>query len=169
MPISNDPDPGPGNTLSELLRLQTEFQARLAEETVAYLRRLQGAGQADRGRIVMPDGGDLIEASGVPGGEIELRAELENRQRVHSMVTPLLGPLVSVDGVTWTPAAIAQPPSLLVAPGEQATAALSFPIPAELPSGTYRGALFLQGFRADVVPVAVSVSASSSNERSAGH
>ena len=33
----------PPNPLSDWLRLQSDFQARLADETLRYLRRLQGA------------------------------------------------------------------------------------------------------------------------------
>ena len=49
------PAGGPAARFGELMRLQTEFQARLAEETLRYLRRLQGAAApAAPGTVVMP-------------------------------------------------------------------------------------------------------------------
>ena len=41
--VSNDDSSGMAAVFSDLLKLQTEFQARLAEETLTYLRRRQGA------------------------------------------------------------------------------------------------------------------------------
>src|SRR5262249_14390809 len=78
---------------------------------------------------------------------VELGLEVENRQRVHSVVTPMLAPLVEASGVTWFPAAAPEPASLLLPPGEVRALAIELPLPAELPPGTYRGALILQGFR----------------------
>lgn len=43
MPLANDAAGSSGaSPFSELLRLQTDFQARLADETFRYLRRLHG-------------------------------------------------------------------------------------------------------------------------------
>lgn len=156
--VPNDPAGPPGNPLSELVRLQTEFQARLAEETISYLRRLQGAAApASPGTVVMPDGDSTLHATAKPGGSAKLELEIENRQRVHCMVTPALGQLGAASGVTWMPAAEASPPSLLVAPEQVVSLAVAVAVPPELPPDTYRGMLVLQGFRQGGVPVAIAV------------
>jgi hypothetical protein len=158
--VPNDPSEGPGNTLSEFVRLQTEFQARLAQETISYLRRLQGAAApAAPGTVVMPDPDGTLEAGGRAGGSTRFELEVENRQRVHCMVTPVLGSLVSASGVTWTPEAEIVPLSLLVAPEQVVQLAVSVALPPELPAGAYRGSLILQGFREGGVPVLVTVEA----------
>jgi hypothetical protein len=157
--VSNEGDRGVTGAFSELLRLQTEFQARLAEETLHYLRRLQGAAApAAPGTVLLPDDGTALGASGPPGSTVELRLELENRQRVHCVVTPMLGPLVSAEGVTWFPASDPTPPSTLLAPGDVRTLTLSVPLPADLPAGSYRGALVLQGFANGGVSVTIEAS-----------
>jgi hypothetical protein len=156
--IPNEPVDDPGGPLSELLRLQSQFQSRLAEETLSYLRSLQGAAApAVPGTVLVPDSESLLEARGQPGGSVELALELENRQRVHCMVRPLLGELVSATGVTWQPDAEARPPSRLVAPGEVIELVLVVSLPAGLPPTTYRGSLLLLGFRKGALPVAISV------------
>jgi hypothetical protein len=86
-----------------------------------------------------------------------LQLEVENRQRVHSVVTPLLSPLVDTSGVTWFPAAEATPPALLLAPEEVAQLAIHLPLPTNIPPGAYRGALLLQGFREGAVAVIITV------------
>ena len=88
---------------------------------------------------------------------MELNVEVENRQRVHTMVTPTVTPLVEPDGTTFFPAAEFSPPSQLLAPHEVATLSLRLPLPAELVPGTYRGMLILQGFKDGGVPFAVQV------------
>jgi hypothetical protein len=156
--IPNDPDSGPGGAFGELLRLQTEFQARLAEETVKYLRRLQGAGMpAAPGTVVRPDAGVELRADGAPGGTATLSLEISNLQRVHCIVTPMLEPLVEASGVTWFPELEPAAGSTLVAPGESRPLALQLRVPVDLPRGTYRGALVLQGFRDGALPVTVAV------------
>ena len=156
--VPNDPAGSPGNAFSEFVRLQTEFQARLAEETISYLRRLQGAAApSSPGTVVMPDGAETLQASARPGGTAMLELEVENRQRVHCMVTPALGQLVAASGVTWMPAAEATPPSLLVAPEQVVALPIAVAVPPELPPDTYRGMLVLQGFRQGGIPVAVVV------------
>jgi hypothetical protein len=153
--VSNEQS-GAGSVFSELLRLQTEFQARLAEETLTYLRRVQGAAApATPGTVLVPQDGASLAAAGAPGSTVELRLEVENRQRVHCVVTPMLGPLVSADGVTWMPAGEPAQPSTLVPPDQVRTLQLLVPLPAELPAGTYRGALLLQGFGDGGVAVAI--------------
>lgn len=162
MRVPNDPSEEPGAGLAELLRLQGQFQARLAEETISYLRRLQGASAPNApGTVLVPEPDTLLEGLGAPGGTAQLRLEVENRQRVHCMVTPLLGQLVSTDGVIWTPTVHAAPPSQLVPPDSCAQLTLTIELPATLPSGAYRGALLLQGFREGGVPVAITVDGAS--------
>lgn len=156
--IPNDPTGGRAGALGEVLQLQLEFQARLAEEALRYLRRLQGAGApATPGTVVMPDGSAELNAKGEAGSEVSLGVDVENRQRVHCLVTPALTPLVDAGGTTWFPAAEPSPPSTLIPPGEVKRLALALQLPADLPAGTYRGALLLPGFREGGFPVAVSV------------
>jgi hypothetical protein len=160
MRIPNEPADDPSGPLAELLRLQTQFQARLAEETLTYLRRLQGAtAPATPGTVLMPDPNTTLEARGRCGQSVELRVELENRQRVHCMVRPLLGELVSASGVAWQPEAEAEPPTRLVAPGEWVEMVITVALPDALPSGTYRGSLVLLGFRKGALPVSISAEA----------
>jgi hypothetical protein len=155
--LSNESSGGDG-VFAELLRLQTEFQARLAEETLTYLRRVQGASApAAPGTVLVPHDAASLAVVSAPGSTVELHLEVENRQRVHCVVTPMLGPLVSGDGVTWIPAGEPVESSTLVPPGNVRTVELTVPIPAELPPATYRGALMLQGFGDGGVAVSVEV------------
>jgi hypothetical protein len=164
--IPNEPANEPGSALGELLRLQTQFQARLAEETMSYLRRLQGAAApAAPGTVLVPDPEATLAVEGRPGERAEFRFEVENRQRVHCMVRPMLGELVDATGVTWQPDAQADPPSRLVAPDETAELSIAVTLPRELPAGMYRGALVLLGFRNDALPVAISVGEASATKR----
>lgn len=154
--MGNDPGEGPSGAFGDLLRLQSDFQARLAEETLRYLRRLQGAAApAVPGTVLLPEGDVELKASGAPGTAVELRLEVENRQRVHCVVTPMLSPLVAASGVTWFPAASPEPASTLLAPAETRELTIALPLPAELPAGAYRGALILQGFRDGALPVVI--------------
>jgi hypothetical protein len=156
--IPNEPVEDPSGPLAELLRLQSQFQSRLAEETMSYLRSLQGtAAPAAPGTVLVPDPESTLEAKGKPGASVELRLELENRQRVHCMVRPLLGELVSATGIIWQPDAEIQPPSRLVAPGEVTELTIAVRLPAGLPAATYRGSLLLLGFRKGALPVTISV------------
>ena len=158
MRIPIDPDGATGGPFSELLHLQTDFYTRLTEETLRYLRRLQGAAApAVPGTVLMPGTTVELDASGSPGASIELKLEVENRQRVHCVVTPMLSPMVDISGVTWFPAAEASPSSLLLAPAEVATVIIKLPLPINIPPGAYRGALLLQGFREGAVAVAITV------------
>lgn len=158
MRIPNDPNNISGGPFSELLHLQTDFYTRLTEETLRYLRRLQGAAApAVPGTVLMPDTTLELNASGSPGTSIELELEVENRQRVYCVVTPMLSPLVDTSGVTWFPAAEALPPSLLLVPAEVATLIIKLPLPTNIPPGAYRGALLLQGFREGTIAVAITV------------
>lgn len=72
-----------GGAFAELIRLQTEFQARLAEETLRYLRRLQGAvGPSVPGTVVLADATLQLNATGSPGQSVELRLEVERTASV---------------------------------------------------------------------------------------
>jgi hypothetical protein len=160
MRISNEPgEPtGPSGAFAELFRLQSDFHARLAEETLRYLRRLQGAVvPVAPSTVVLPSDGLELHGEGAPGGETMLAVEIENLQRVHCMVTPQLTPLVSTSGVTWFPVVESAPGSRLVAPGAVERLEISLPMPEQLPPGEYRGALLLQGFRKNSLPVVVTV------------
>jgi hypothetical protein len=158
--VSNEGGGGTTGAFSELVRLQTEFQARLAEETLGYLRRLQGAAApATPGTVLIPRDGAALQAGGSPGSSVDLSLELDNRQRVHCLVTPMLGPLVSSEGVTWFPQAEGGTETTLVPPGQAQSRALRVTIPLGLPPGVYRGALILQGFAGQGVPVSIDVAA----------
>lgn len=170
MRVSNDPErgSGPSGAFAEMFRLQAEFQSRLAEETLRYLRRLQGAVVPSApGTVVVPAADSALEASGKPGTNAELSLEIENLQRVHCLVTPQLTPLVGGAGVTWFPAVESATASKLVAPSAVQEIRLTLAIPAELPSGDYRGALVLQGFRQNALSVVVHVG-SDANPRAGG-
>lgn len=153
----NPPEETVGS-VSEVLRMQTDYYTRLTEETLRYLRRLQGtASPSVPGTVVMPATTDELDASGTAGTSVEMRLEVENRQRVHCIVTPMLSPLVDKSGVTWFPVAEVLPPSSLLAPAEVATLIIRVTIPTNLPPGTYHGALLMQGFREGAVSVVISV------------
>lgn len=156
MRIAND-EPG-GGPFAELVRMQAEFQTRLVEETTRYLRRLQGVFEPRApGTILQPGNEALVGGPATAGETVELNVEVENRQRVHTMVTPTVTPLIEPNGTTFFPAAEFSPPSQLLAPEEVATLTLRLPLPAELTPGTYRGMLILQGFRDGGVPLVVEV------------
>ena len=170
MRVSNEPGSvsGPTGAFAEMFRLQSEFQARLAEETLRYLRRLQGAVvPAAPGTVVLPDGTRELRGEGWPGGEADLSLEVENLQRVHCMVTPQLTPLVSAAGVTWFPGTRSGTDARLVAPNAVERVSIAIGIPAELPGGEYRGALVLQGFRSSSLPVRINVRAADDVSRPA--
>lgn len=158
MHVSNERSGGLSGAVGELLRLQTEFQTRLAEETLQYLRRLQGAAApATPGTLLKPEEAATVTASGTPGSTATLQLELENRQRVHCVVTPVLAPLVDASGVTWFPATEPSPGSTLLAPDQVRTIEIAVALPPEIPAGTYRGALLLQGFGDGGVAVSIEV------------
>jgi len=160
MPVTNEPtgDSPPKGAFGELIRLQSEFSSRLAEETVKYLRNLQGVmGPASPGTVVLPDAEFEAKASTVAGAAATLTIELENLQRVHCLVTPKLTPLVSAEGVTWFPDASPGLTSLMMPPGTTRTIEYSVQVPGDLPSGRYHGALLLVGFRDSALPVAIEV------------
>lgn len=160
MRVSNEPGApsGPTGAFAELFKLQSEFQARLAEETLRYLRRLQGAVvPASPGTVVLPSDGLDLRAEGATGTKTALILEVENLQRMHCMVSPQLTPLVSSAGVTWFPEAESGAGSRLLPPAATERIAIAIAIPPSLPAGEYRGALVLQGFRENAIPVAIAV------------
>ena len=158
MKISNKESDGKEQPFAEMFRLQTEFQSRLADETLRYLRRLQGsAAPASPGTIVIPENNNALVASAVQGGTASLEVEVENLQRVHSSATPALSPLVSSLGVTWFPDSEASPPSLLIPPDTSLPLKLLVAVPQDLPDGVYQGCVLLQGFQNGTVPVKIEV------------
>ncbi len=159
MRVTNEPGEGGGtNPFADLFRLQTDFQARLADETLRYLRRLQGTlGPSSPGTVVQPGKTGTLSGEGRAGEIVPVGLEIENLQRVHCMVSPQLTPLVGTTGTTWFPATEPGGATRLVAPGQTARIELSVPLPAELPPDTYSGALLLQGFRHGAIPIAIRV------------
>src|SRR2546429_9313671 len=110
--MSNEQGDG-GGTFSELLRLQTEFQTRLAEETLNYLRRVQGAAApASPGTVLVPQDGDALTAAGTLGSTVQLPLDLGKPPRGHCLGAPMLSPPLHPAGGPWVPAA-APPPSPL--------------------------------------------------------
>ncbi len=155
---SDDPDDPAGGAFADFLRLQAEFQSRLADETMRYLRRLQAAvGPWAPGTVVVPDPGGELHAAGVPGDSVALSLGIENHQEVHCVVTPALTPLMQASGAMWLPDAEPSPPSALLGPGHTTELRVTVALPADLPTGTWRGALLLHGFRGEGVPVRVEV------------
>lgn len=157
MRVPNEPEREESGEFAQLLQIQTEFYTRLADETLKYLRRIQGAAMpASPGTVMMP-GGSELRASGLPGTAVELKLEVENRQRVHCVVTPMLSPLFETSGVAWFPAVEPVPATILLAPEQIAPLLINVALPAEIPAGIYRGMLQLHGFRDGVVAVAIEV------------
>jgi hypothetical protein len=155
---NNDGLAGVQGPINDLLRLQSDFQQRLANETLRYLRQLQGlVGPVVPGTLVLPDPGFQLEGSGAQGGLAVMDVMLENRQRVHCLVSPVLTPLVSDRGVTWFVEATLEPSSVLLAEGDSATLRVTVAVPRAAPSGVYRGALLMHGFEKGSLPVRVTV------------
>lgn len=158
MKISNKDTEEKEQPFAEMFRLQTEFQSRLADETLRYLRRLQGsAAPASPGTIVIPENNNELTASAEQGSTVALEVEIENLQRVHSSATPALSPLVSSSGVTWFPDSEANPATLLIPPDASLSLKLIVAVPQELPDGVYQGCVLLQGFQQGTVPVKIQV------------
>lgn len=157
-------DHGQGATnrspFEELIRLQNAFQQNLSQATMNYLRQLQGlVGPVTPGTVV-----ERLEAKALalaigPGVTETTEVRVENRQRVHAMITPMLSPLVSDTGTTWFAEAGFSPPTALLATDETASFALSIATPADMPLGVYRGAILIYGCTDGVVPLEVTVAA----------
>ncbi|MGQ0649314.1 MAG: hypothetical protein ACT4P7_17315 [Gemmatimonadaceae bacterium] len=161
MRIQNEtPAGGSSEPFADLLRLQTDFQARLADETFRYLRRLHGTlAPGAPGTVVSPREGLLLDGAGPPGARVELGIDIENVQRVHCVVSPQLTPLVGRAGTTWFPACEPPQQTVLVAPAKSERIRLIIPVPPALPPDEYRGALLLQGFRDAAIAVRILVQA----------
>jgi len=152
----------PQNPLSDWLRLQTDFQARLADETLRYLRRLQGAAApVTPGTVLVPEEGSELKANAKPGGAFELALDVKNYQRVHAMAAPALDPMVSSSGITWYPEAEFSPEFSLVAPDESVKFTVRVNVPSVLPPGMYIGALSLRGLRQQVFRISADITGSS--------
>lgn len=153
---TDEPERNPG---AEVFALQQDFQARLADETLRYLRSLRGLlGPASPGTVLRPQPDLVLRGQGAPGDVAEITFEVDNRQRVHAIATPMLTPLVRADGTTWFPDAVAVPASALVAPGAVGQFRLLVNVPAEAEAGRYDGALVLLGMRGAAVQVSFIVS-----------
>jgi hypothetical protein len=136
------------NPLSEWLRLQMDLQAKLADETLRYLRRLQvAAAPVTPGTVLVPEAGTQLTAKASSGGSFEVTLEVENCQRVHAVAAPVLDPLVSLSGTTWYPETDFTPAFMLISPDETVKFVVRVSVPASLPAGTYTGALSLLGMR----------------------
>ena len=146
------------NPFEEMLKLQSKFQESLTQATMSYLRQLQGVvGPVVPGTLV-----DLTETEGVfvtvaPGKSISFDIEIENRQRVHSLITPMLSPLVNDTGVTWIPEVSTVPASKLLATNETGTFKFDLKAPTQTPVGVFRGACLIYGCTRGVVPLMVTV------------
>jgi hypothetical protein len=159
MNVTNDPsEQMPDGPARDLMRLQVDFHARLAEETTRYLRRLQAMlSPAAPGTVVRSDGAECLGAAGRPGDTVTLRVDVENRQASHCMVTPMLSVLADDGGTTWFPDADLVPASALLAPNEKRVLEVHLPLPEDVPPGSFRGVLILLGFRASGIPVLIDV------------
>ena len=147
-------------SLGQLLQLQADFQARMAEETLRYLRRVQGVFEPHTpGTVIQPEQPEALTAAGVPGGRATVSLEVEYRQRVHAVLFPALTPLVGENGTTWYADAETAPSLALLATDEVRTVTVTVSLPAVLPPGSYRGLLVLRGLRAGGVPLVVTVTA----------
>lgn len=158
MSVSNDPSEQAAGQFADLVRLQTDFQTRMAEETLRYLRAVQSAlAPVAPTTVLTVADEDEVRASGAPGENVELQIEVENAQRTYVTATAALTPLVERGGTTWFPVANPSPPLLLVAPGKTEELRVGVALPDELAPGEYKGALLLHGFRHDGVPVVITV------------
>ncbi|MBM7808038.1 hypothetical protein JOD57_003875 [Geodermatophilus bullaregiensis] len=153
--------PEPENSaesLRRLLELQSDFAARLSEETLRYLRNLQGViGPATPGTVVLAERETALDTEGRPGGTVVLAVEVLNEQAVYGVVAPALSPLVSGQGGTWFPQASVDPPYQLVEPHATRRIAVTIAVPVDIPPETYRGMILFPG-SPNGVGVAVRVS-----------
>ena len=160
MRVASDPPDEQRGPLSELLRLQSEFQARLADETLRYLRRLQGAfAPAAPGTVVRPDGDGELRAAGRPGPARDPPA----RGR-ESPARPLPGDAhadaarAHAPGRRGSRRPIRRPPPRCWRPARSARWRSSSSCRRSCPPDVYKGALVLQGFREGGVPVTIDAS-----------
>jgi hypothetical protein len=147
------------NPISEWIRVQADFQARLTNETFRYLRRLQGAvAPATPGTVVLPEESFDLNARAVPGGTFEITLEVKNYQRVHAVAAPGIDPLVSSSGTTWYPEVNFLPEFSLIGPDQTVEFQVRVSVPPNLPTGNYMGVLSLRGLRQQVFRFSVEVS-----------
>ncbi len=162
MPHDHDHGNTPSSPFEELMKLQSAFQQSLSQATMQYLRQLQGiVGPVTPGTVVQQVEGSTIDLKLKPGGQAKATVNVENRQRVHSMVTPMITPLVSDTGATWFAQAGFTPPTALLATDEVLEFALVLEGPKDMPLGVYRGAVLIYGCSEGVVPLEVTVAKSS--------
>lgn len=141
---------------AEYLRLQAEFQTRLTDETIKYLQGLQQLSvPGTPGSFFVSVSERKLHVSGRRGTTVSVEIELENHQRIYTIVNALLGPLSSTAGVTWFPSVRPEPALLFIAPGQNQQLTLNIAIPDTLPIGEYHGVLSLAGFSGE--PIAVSI------------
>ncbi|WP_299402378.1 hypothetical protein [uncultured Roseobacter sp.] len=158
MPHDHDHGSAPPSPFEELMKLQSAFQQSLSQATMQYLRQLQGiVGPVTPGTVVQQVDGATIELKMRPGAQAKATVTVENRQRVHSMVTPMITPLVSDTGATWFAQTAFTPPTALLATDEVMEFALVLDAPAEMPVGVFRGAVLIYGCSDGVVPLEVTV------------
>ena len=150
----DEPEHSPG---AEVFALQQDFQARLADETLRYLRSLRGLLGASPGTFVRPQPGLALQGEGGTGDVTEIGFEVENQQQVHVIATPMLTPLVRADGTTWFPEAVAVPASTLIAPGAVGQLRVLVNVPAQADPGRYDGALVLLGIKGAAVQVSFTI------------
>jgi hypothetical protein len=147
------------NPISEWIRVQADFQARLTNETFRYLRRLQGAvAPVTPGTVVLPEERFDLNARAVPGGTFEITLEVKNYQRVHAVAAPGIDPLVSSSGTTWYPEVDFLPEFSLIGPDQTVEFQVRVSVPPNLPTGNYMGVLSLRGLRQQVFRFSVEVS-----------
>jgi hypothetical protein len=147
------------NPISEWIRVQADFQARLTNETFRYLRRLQGAvAPVTPGTVVLPEERFDLNARAVPGGTFEITLEVKNYQRVHAVAAPGIDPLVSSSGTTWYPEVNFLPEFSLIGPDQTVEFQVRVSVPPNLPTGNYMGVLSLRGLRQQVFRFSVEVS-----------
>lgn len=153
-----EPSQGAAETLGEILRLQGEFQTRMVDETLRYLRRVQGMFEPHApGTVLRPDSPATLSGTAPVGGAVQVRLDVENRQRVHTALAAVLTPLVADDGTTWFADADVRPAFRLLAPAEEASVSIEVPVPDDVPPGTYRGLVTLRGLTPTGVPLEVVV------------
>ncbi|WP_299681173.1 hypothetical protein [uncultured Roseobacter sp.] len=158
MPHDHDHGGTPSSPFEELMKLQSAFQQSLSQATMQYLRQLQGiVGPVTPGTVVQQIDGAGVDLKLRPGGQAKASVTVENRQRVHSMITPMITPLVSDTGATWFAQTAFAPPTALLATDESLEFALVLDAPADMPVGVYRGAVLIYGCSDGVVPLEVTV------------
>ncbi|GFE48903.1 hypothetical protein So717_06560 [Roseobacter cerasinus] len=168
MPHDHDHGSTPSSPFEELMKLQSAFQQSLSQATMQYLRQLQGiVGPVTPGTVVQQVEGTGVTLKLRPGGQAKALVNVENRQRVHSMVTPMITPLVSDTGATWFAQTAFTPPTALLATDEVLDFALVLEAPKDMPVGVYRGAVLIYGCSDGVVPLEVTVAKQAAKRKAA--